>query len=118
MREWTKCARPKSKKKRKTSPKTAAKAASPVSKDVMKKNSVKPSSIDHIGEKAVGGPLKETAAPQQSPQQVRGKPSRKSKPVDEPKAVKTVMPESTEIPLDQPYKRYRIVDTTWFTFFN
>ena len=89
MREWTKCARPKSKKKRKTSPKTAAKAASPVSKDVMKKNSVKPSSIDHIGE------------------QVRGKPPRKSKLGDESKAVKT-LPESTEIPTEQQKKRYPV----------
>ena len=67
-------------------------------------NSVKPSSIDHIGEKAVGVPLKETAAPQQSPQQVRGKPPRKSKLGDECKAVKT-LPESTEIPPEQQNKR-------------
>ena len=65
MREWSKCARPKSKKKRKASPKNAAKAASPESNDMMKKNAAaKPSSIDHIGEEAVGVPLKDTLTPQ------------------------------------------------------
>ena len=70
----------------------------------MKRNApAKSLSLVHIDEEDAGLLFKETA--KQSPQQVRGKPPRKSKLGDESKAVKT-LPESTEIPPDLQNKRY------------